>query len=67
MALLKPCQVLLVAKSIRLGTSRRPSRLDLIDQFSALALIQQTTFFVDPGLIRPLLTEDALRRKQVGP
>ena len=54
--------ILQVAKSIRLGILRGASRLDLIDLFSAPAQLQQTTFYVDPELIRSLLAEDALIR-----
>jgi predicted nucleic acid-binding protein len=45
-----------------LGILRRAARLDLIDLPSALARLQQTTFYVHPELIQSLLDED-LRRK----
>jgi predicted nucleic acid-binding protein len=47
-----------------LGVLRRAAQLDLIDLPSALARLQQTTFYVDPDLIRSLLDEDAQRRKR---
>jgi len=47
-----------------LGVVRRAARLDLIDLPSALAQLQQTTFYVDPELIRSLLDEDAQRGKK---
>jgi predicted nucleic acid-binding protein len=46
------------------GVLRTAARLDLIDLPSALARLQQTTFYVDPELIRSLLVEDAARKKQ---
>ena len=46
-----------------LGVLRRASRLDLTDLPSDLARLQQTTFHVDPELIRSLLDEDAARKK----
>jgi predicted nucleic acid-binding protein len=45
-----------------LGILRRAARLDLIHLPSALAQLQQTTFYIDPDLIRSLLDEDARRR-----
>jgi predicted nucleic acid-binding protein len=47
-----------------LGVLRRAAQLDLIDLPSALARLQQTTFYVDPELIRSLLDEDAQRRNR---
>jgi predicted nucleic acid-binding protein len=45
-----------------LGVLRRAAQLDLIDLPSALARRQQTTFYVDPELIRSLLDEETQRR-----
>jgi len=45
-----------------LGVLRSAARLDLIDLPSDLARLQQTTFYVDPELIRSLLEEDAARK-----
>jgi len=42
-----------------LGILRRAARLDLINLPYALAQLQQTTFYIDPDLIRSLLDEDA--------
>jgi len=47
-----------------LGVLRRASQLGLVHLPSALARLQQTTFYVDPELIRSLLSEDAQRRKE---
>ena len=47
-----------------LGILRRAAQLDLIDLPSALARLQETTFYVHPELIRSLLEEDARRRKR---
>ena len=47
-----------------LGILRRAAQLDLIDLPSSLARLQQTTFYVDPGLIRSLLAEEARRRNR---
>lgn len=47
-----------------LGVLRRAAQLDLIDLPSTLALLQQTSFYVAPDLIRSLLDEDAVRRKR---
>ena len=47
-----------------LGVLRRAAQLDLINLPSALARLQQTTFYVDPELIRSLLDEDAQRRNR---
>ncbi len=47
-----------------LGILRRAAQLDLIDLPSTLARLQQTTFYVDPELIRSLLDEDTQRRKR---
>jgi predicted nucleic acid-binding protein len=46
-----------------LGILRKAAQLDLIDLPSTLARLQQTTFYVDPALIRSLLDENAQRRK----
>ena len=46
-----------------LGILRRAAQLGLIDLPSALSLLQETTFYVDPELIRSLLEEDARHRK----
>ena len=46
-----------------LGVLRLAARLDMIDLGSDLARLQQTTFYVDPQLIRSLLEEDASRKK----
>jgi predicted nucleic acid-binding protein len=46
-----------------LGILRRAAQLDLLDLPATLARLQQTTFYVEPDLIRSLLEEDA-RRKQ---
>lgn len=45
-----------------LGVLRRGAQLDLVDLPSTMARLQQTTFYVNPELIRSLLEEDALRR-----
>jgi predicted nucleic acid-binding protein len=47
-----------------LGILRRAAQLDLIDLPSALARLQQTTFYVSAELIRSLLDEDAQRRRR---
>jgi len=47
-----------------LGILRRAAQLDLIDLPSALARLQQTTFYVSADLIRSLLDEDAQRRRR---
>ena len=47
-----------------LGILRRAAQLDLMDLPSTLARLQQTTFYVDPELIRSLLDEDAQRRNR---
>lgn len=49
-----------------LGILRRAAQLDLIDLPSTLARLQQTTFYVDPEVIRSLLNEDSLRRNRKG-
>jgi predicted nucleic acid-binding protein len=46
-----------------LGILRRAAQLDLIDLPTALARLQQTTFYATSDLIRSLLDEDAQRRK----
>jgi len=46
-----------------LGVLRRAAQLDLVDLPSALARLQQTTFYVHPDLIRSLLDEDAQRKR----
>jgi predicted nucleic acid-binding protein len=46
-----------------LGILRRAAQLDLIDLPTALAHLQETTFYVSSHLIRSLLDEDAQRRK----
>jgi predicted nucleic acid-binding protein len=45
-----------------LGVLRRASRLGLIDLPTDLSRLQETTFHVDPELIRSLLDEDAKNR-----
>jgi len=45
-----------------LGILRRAAQLELIDLPLILARLQQTTFYVDPELIRSLLEENARRR-----
>jgi predicted nucleic acid-binding protein len=45
-----------------LGILRRAAQLDLVDLPSTLAKLQQTTFYVNPEVIRSLLDEDAQRR-----
>lgn len=47
-----------------LGILRRAAQLDLIDLPSTLARLQETTFYVDPKLIRRLLEEDAQRKNR---
>jgi hypothetical protein len=47
-----------------LGILRRAAQLDLIDLPSTLARPQQTTFYIDPEVIRSLLDEDAQRRNR---
>ena len=47
-----------------LGILRRAAQLDLIDLPSALASLQQTTFYVSADLIQSLLEEEAQRRKR---
>lgn len=47
-----------------LGILRRAAQLDLIDLPATLARLQQTTFYIDPALIRSLLDEDAQRRNR---
>lgn len=47
-----------------LGILRRAAQLNLIDLPSALARLQQTTFYVGSDLIRSLLDEDAQRRNR---
>ena len=47
-----------------LGILRKAAQLGLIDLPSTLARLQQTTFYVDPELIRSLLDEDAQRRNR---
>jgi len=46
-----------------LGVLRRAAQFDLVDLPSALARLQQTTFYVHPDLIRSLLDEDAQRKR----
>ncbi|MBV9677784.1 MAG: DUF3368 domain-containing protein [Acidobacteriaceae bacterium] len=45
-----------------LGILRRAAQLDLLDLPSTLAQLLETTFYVNPELIRSLLDEDARRR-----
>jgi predicted nucleic acid-binding protein len=47
-----------------LGILRRAAQLDLIDLPSALARLQQTSFYASADLIRSLLDEDAQRRNR---
>lgn len=47
-----------------LGILRRAAQLDLINLPVALARLQETTFYVDPELIRSLLEEDSHRRNR---
>jgi predicted nucleic acid-binding protein len=47
-----------------LGVLRRAAQLEPIDLPSTLARLQQTTFYVDPELIRSPLDEDAQRRSR---
>lgn len=47
-----------------LGILRRAARLDMIDLPPMLARLQQTTFYIDPEIIRSLLDEDAQRRNR---
>jgi predicted nucleic acid-binding protein len=46
-----------------LGVLRRAAQLDLADLPSALARLQETSFYVNPELIRSLLDEDAERKR----
>jgi predicted nucleic acid-binding protein len=46
------------------GVLRRAAQFDLIHLPDALARLRQTTFYVDPELIRSLLDEDAQRRNR---
>jgi predicted nucleic acid-binding protein len=48
-----------------LGILRRAAQLDLIDLPSTLDRLQQTTFYVDPEVIRSLLHEDTQRKKRL--
>lgn len=48
-----------------LGILRRAAQLELINLPSVLARLQQTTFYVDPEVIRSLLDEDAERKKRL--
>jgi predicted nucleic acid-binding protein len=48
-----------------LGILRKAAQLDLINLPSTLARLQQTTFYVDPEVIRSLLDEDAQRRNRL--
>jgi len=47
-----------------LGILRRAAQLDLLNLPATLARLQQTTFYVDPELIRSLLEENAQRKKR---
>jgi predicted nucleic acid-binding protein len=47
-----------------LGILRRAAQLDMVDLPSALTRLGQTTFYVDPEVIRSLLDEDARRKNQ---
>ena len=49
-----------------LGVLREGARRDLLDLPATLVELQETTFYVDPELIRSLMDEDA-RRKQRKP
>jgi predicted nucleic acid-binding protein len=46
-----------------LGILRRAGQLDLLDLATTLAQLQQTTFYIDPEVIRSVLEEDARRKK----
>jgi predicted nucleic acid-binding protein len=48
-----------------LGILRKAAQLDLINLPSTLARLQQTTFYVDPEVIRSLLDENAQRRNRL--
>lgn len=50
-----------------LGVLRRSAQLGLIDLLPALTRLQQTTFYVDPELIRSLLEEDIQRKTRSTP
>jgi predicted nucleic acid-binding protein len=47
-----------------LGILRRAAQLDQLDLPATLAKLQQTTFYIDPELIRSLLEEDAQRKSR---
>lgn len=47
-----------------LGVLREAARRGLVDLSTALALLQETTFYVDPELTRLLLEEDVQRKSQ---
>ena len=47
-----------------LGVLREAARRDLIDLRAVLVQLQETTFYVDPELIRSLLDEEAKRRTE---
>ena len=49
-----------------LGVLREAARRDLLDLRAALVQLQETTFYVDPELIRSLLDEDARRSRDRG-
>jgi predicted nucleic acid-binding protein len=51
--------------SERLGSSAGAAQLDMIDLPSTLARLQQTTFYIDPEVIRSLLDEDTQRRSRL--
>jgi len=46
-----------------LGILRKAAQLKLIDLRAALIRLQETSFYIDPTLIRSLLEEDAERRR----
>ena len=47
-----------------LGVLREGARRDLLDLSATLVELQETTFYVDPELIRSLVDEDARRKKR---
>ena len=46
-----------------LGILRRAAQLDMLDLPTTLTRLQQTTFYIDPELIRSVLEEDVRRKK----
>ncbi len=47
-----------------LGVLREAARREIVDLPTTLTQLQGTTFYVDPELIRSLLEEDAVRKKE---